>query len=129
MFGCANRTKKYGIYNIEEEDIKNMINNIQNFGKITGFVEIKYKFKKCPNNIKEQRKYCVTGNNENILTKTGLDNSWAGTICEDSLDEIKEYKWKIKILNSKYKNIMVGVASSDFDINSSLYNTHGWYLY
>ena len=24
---------------------------------------------------------------------------------------------------------MVGVASSDFDINSSLYNTHGWYLY
>ena len=52
-----------------------------------------------------------------------------GTICENKLEENKEYKWKIKILKSKYKNIMVGVAPSDFDINSSLYNTHGWYLF
>ena len=51
-----------------------------------------------------------------------------GTICEYELDKsIEEHKWKIKIL--KYKQIMVGVAPSDFDINSSSYNTCGWYLF
>ena len=54
-----------------------------------------------------------------------------GTICEKELDKsIEEHKWKIKILKTtQYKQIMVGVASSDFDINSSSYNTCGWYFY
>ena len=72
----------------------------------------------------------ITGENENIITKTGTYNRWAGTICEYQLENSKEeHKWKIKILKSKYKNIMVGVAPIDFDINSSSYNTCGWYLY
>ena len=53
-----------------------------------------------------------------------------GTICENELDKsIEEHKWKIKILKTKYKNIMVGVAPSDFDINSSTQKTCGWYLF
>ena len=52
-----------------------------------------------------------------MLTKTGTDYNWTGNICEYDLNEIKEYKWKIKILNSKRKQIIVGVAQSDFDIN------------
>ena len=53
-----------------------------------------------------------------------------GTICEKELDKsIEEHKWKIKILKTQYKCIMVGVAPSDFDINSSSYNTCGWYLF
>ena len=53
-----------------------------------------------------------------------------GTICEKELDKtIEEHKWKIKILKTTNKSIMVGVASSDFDIYSSSYNTCGWYLY
>ena len=53
-----------------------------------------------------------------------------GTICENELDKsIEEHKWKIKILKSKSKDIFVGVAPSDFDINLSTYNTCGWYLY
>ena len=53
-----------------------------------------------------------------------------GTICEYELDKsIEEHKWKIKILKTQYKNIMVGVAPSDFDINSSSYDTCGWYFY
>ena len=53
-----------------------------------------------------------------------------GTICENELDKsIEEHKWKIKILKAYNKQIMVGVAPSDFDINSSSYNTCGWYLY
>ena len=53
-----------------------------------------------------------------------------GTICEYELDKsIEEHKWKIKILKTQNKNILVGVAPSDFDINSSIYNNCGWYLY
>ena len=54
-----------------------------------------------------------------------------GTICEKELDKsIEEHKWKkIKLLNVQYKKVMVGVAPIDFDINSSSYNTCGWYLY
>ena len=53
-----------------------------------------------------------------------------GTICEYELDKsIEEHKWKIKILKTQNKYIMVGVAPSDFDINSSSYNTCGWYFY
>ena len=53
-----------------------------------------------------------------------------GTICEYELDKsIEEHKWKIKILKTKYKSIMVGVAPIDFDIHSSSYNTCGWYFY
>ena len=53
-----------------------------------------------------------------------------GTICELELDKsIEEHKWKIKILKSKEKWIMVGVAPIDFDINSSSYDTCGWYYH
>ena len=54
-----------------------------------------------------------------------------GTICENELEKGKEHKWKIKFLKtaSQYKDIMVGVAPIDFDINSSSYSTCGWYLY
>ena len=53
-----------------------------------------------------------------------------GTICEYELDKsIEEHKWKIKILKTQNKEIMVGVAPSDFDINSSSYSNCGWYFY
>ena len=52
-----------------------------------------------------------------------------GTICEYELDKsIEEHKWKIKILKTYQKAIMVGVAPIDFDIHSSIYNC-GWYFY
>ena len=53
-----------------------------------------------------------------------------GTLCEYELDRsIEEHKWKIKILRTQNKYIMVGVAPIDFDINSSNYSTCGWYFY
>jgi len=71
----------------------------------------------------------VTGNNKNILTKTGTNGYWMGTICENELDKsIEEHKWKIKILKTRKKDILVGVAPSDFDIHSSSTNTCGWYF-
>ena len=53
-----------------------------------------------------------------------------GTICENELDKsIEEHKWKIKILKTYQKAIMIGVAPIDFDINSSNYSSCGWYYY
>ena len=53
-----------------------------------------------------------------------------GTICEKELDKsIEEHKWKIKILKTNQKAIMVGVAPIDFDIHSSYHGTCGWYFY
>ena len=53
-----------------------------------------------------------------------------GTICENELNKsIEEHTWKIKILKTKNKCIMVGVAPIDLDINSSDYSTCGWYFY
>ena len=63
------------------------------------------------------------------MAKTG-QKGWMGTICENELDKsIEERKWKIKLLNVQNKHVMIGVAPIDFDINSSSYNTCGWYLY
>ena len=80
--------------------------------------------------MKIERKYIVSGDNNAILTKTGNDE-WMGTICENELDKsLEEHKWKIKILNTKNKYIMVGVAPSNFDILSTCqYNSCGWYIY
>ena len=99
---------------------------IKSFGKI---YSNSYSFTECPLNIKEERKYIVTGNNKNILTKTGTNGYWMGTICENELDNsIEEHKWKIKILKTRKKDILVGVAPSDFDIHSSSTNTCGRYF-
>ena len=53
-----------------------------------------------------------------------------GTICESELDKnIEVHKWKIKFIKTKNKNISVGIAPIDFDINSSTETTCGWYCY
>ena len=109
-----------------ENGINNILDIIKNFGKI---YYNKFTFKNCPLNINENRKYKISGEKMNILTKTGTNNVWMGTICENELEKSKEHKWKIKILKTtQYKCIMVGVAPIDFDINSSDYNC-GWYFY
>ena len=72
--------------------------SIKNFGQIT-LNSNNYCFKKCPENIKEDRKYKISGKNNNILTVTG-QNSDKGTICENAFKESKIYKWKIKILKA-----------------------------
>ena len=79
-------------------------------------------------NINNKRIYKITGEKDNIVTKTGENNNWMGTICINELKSSEENIWKIKILETRYKYIMVGVAPIDFDINSSIYN-YGWYLF
>ena len=110
----------------DENNLNDFIKTINSFGKVQLNI---FKFRECPPNIDNKRIYTLSGDNKNILTKTGSQDVM-GTICEYELDKsIEEHKWKIKILKTYNKNIMVGVAPSDFDINSSSYNTCGWYFY
>ena len=116
-------------FNPEENEINNFLETIKEFGKIS-YDQFYYKFKKCPLDIKEERKYKISGEKQNILTKTGSDNRWMGTICENELEKGEEYKWRIKIIKAhKDFDMMIGVATIDFDIKSSLYDKCGWYLY
>ena len=122
-----NKNEKFR-FSPEENEINAFLEKIKTFGKI--YHNYKYKLRKCPKNISENRKYEIKGENENILIKTGTDGNWMGTICEKELEKEGEHKWKIKILKTtNNKNIMVGIASNDFDINSSTFNTCGYYLY
>ena len=108
------------------EQLNPFLEKIKAFGKI---YSEEFSFRECPINISENMKYIVSGNNKNILTKTSSHN-WVGTICEKELDKsIEEHKWKIRILNAFNKAIMVGVATSDFDILSKeQFRTCGWYI-
>jgi len=109
----------------DEDTFKRYLETLNSFGKIYYNC---FQFKECPKNINNNRAYSITGEKKNIITKTG-PCSWMGTICENELDKsIEEHKWKIKILKVTSNNLMVGVAPIDFDINSSSYNTCGWYF-
>ena len=110
----------------DENDIGGILNTIQKFGKIS---LNHFKFKKCPDNISQSRAYKIRGEYGNILTKTGTDDEWMGTITEQELDKSTECYWKIKILKTEGSRIMIGIAPIDFDINSSMYNKCGWYFY
>ena len=125
---------KYKKINIEfipkDKSLDNFLENIRSFGKIIDYTSIKYSFRECPINMKENRRYIVTGENKNIVTKIANTDSM-GTICENELDKsIEEHKWKIKILKTYDKKINIGVAPIDFDIYSNKhYNSCGYYLY
>ena len=106
------------------EDINNILERINNFGIV---YYNNFKFRQCPKDIDENRKYIVSGDNGNILIKSG-PNNYAGTICEYELEKNKNHKWKIKILKAQLNQILVGIAPIDFDINSSNHHTCGWYL-
>ena len=116
------KIKKYNCMNInvkfvtEESKFNEIINLVKNIGKLN---YNNFKFKICPKNINENRKYIVSGEENNIITKTGTDKVWMYTICENILNKQKKYKWKVKILKTLNHEIKIGVAPLDFDINSS----------
>ena len=106
------------------------LKNIQNFGEIKCSNDnIIFKFKKCPIDINGDKGYKISGENNNIITKTGKDELIIGISCENELKSDKEYKWKIKILKSKNNYINVGVTPIDFDFNIEQPYKYGWYLY
>jgi len=92
-------------FNPQENEIDTFLETIKLFGKIYNN-SFKCTFKKCPENIEKNKKYIVSGEKRNIITKTEGD-SWVGIICENNLEELKEYKWKIKFIKFRYVYIIV----------------------
>ena len=110
-------------------EINSFLETIKDFGKVY-YNQIAYQFKQCPNNISRKRKYNVCDEKDNILAKTGDNHQWMGTFYENEMKpNNKEFIWKVKILKTKEYNIIIGIASNDFDVNSSIYNDYGWYYY
>ena len=110
----VNKYKKNNKIKIEfspkEASLNKFLESLNSFGKI--YYVNKYSFKECPENINNDRIYTLSGENKNIITKTGTNGEWMGTICEYELDKsIEEHKWKNKILKTNCKYIMVGFAS------------------
>ena len=101
---------------------------LKNFGKIS-HKDYKFAFRECPEKLEENKKYLVSGIDNNILTKIG-SNCWTGIICKNPLEKNKKHIWKIKILKSHKNNnsIIIGLAPENFDINNSKYINCGWYL-
>ncbi len=95
----------------DENNMNEILKTVKNFGKI---VLNRLKFKKCPENINQSRIYKVSGKYDNIVTKTGTDGEWMGTITEKELDKSTECTWKIKVLEpeinyekKRKRNVMV----------------------
>ena len=106
------------------------VEKIKSFGILNHNKKIKYCFKKCPIDLDENKRYIVFGENNNIITKkANTQYEWVGIMCENQLFENTENIWKIKILNSSHKYIMVLVCQIDFNINKSSYSNCGWYYY
>ena len=123
-----NDTSKIKFYS--EENAENEIyKKIKSFGKINIFNNNSYQFRECPPEISDIRKYIVSGELKNIITKSGMGGDFAGTICEHALDKsIEIHRWKIKILKTKEREINIGVASDDFNQASPHWNK-GYFLY
>ena len=47
---------------------------------------------------------------ENIVTKISKNLNWIRILSKNILEQQKEYNWRINILKSKSKKIMIGIA-------------------
>ena len=112
-------------FNLNENKINDILERIKKFGNL---YYNKLKFRICPLDINENLKYKISGKNMNIATKTG-EFDWGCILCENELVELKEFRWKIKILNSKENFILVGVTPSDFDYKENSFENCGWYFH
>ena len=128
------RIKNYKINNKQkikfiqkDSKLNDFLDKIKSFGKIS--YHNKYSLRNCPINTFEKRKFIITGENNNIIIKTSENGYYSGTICEKELDKsIEEHKWKIKILKSKSKDIMVGISTNAYNFSEANYDTCGYYL-
>ena len=111
---------------LKEEEIKFLM-NIKNFGDIYANDFI-YQLKHHQIDF-NNKKYIVLGPKDNIIEKIVQDNQFTLITTEYNLQPLQIHKWKIKILNSKSKLIMVGITKNEQNSNINLNNINGWYLY
>ena len=107
----------------DENGINNLLEKTKSFGNLDFINNSFFQFRECPKGLSDIRKYVISGEHNNIITKTGQGGDFAGTICQNPLDKnIEIHRWKIKILKTKGKEINIGIASNDFNQNSPHWN-------
>ena len=113
----------------KENGINEFLDSINLFGKIETKEDKYFIFRESPIDKFNKKRYSITGNNKNILTKIE-NNEWIGILCENELSKSKEeHKWKIKIIKNKDNHIRVGIVPKDYNINSSNNYSCGWCFY
>ena len=83
--------------------------------KSLGDIYYEYEFESCKNLLNEIPDYILSGDHENIVTKLSKQN-WITTISKNILEQQKEYNYKINIIKSKSKLIMIGIAQIEPDL-------------
>ena len=114
--------------NLCEDKLNDFLKEIEELGEIT---RTNFKLKKISNHS-EEINLMLKGENNIILTKTKKNNNinfgggifgnqnpncWSGVIFENPLDENIIYNFKIKIIKSNNREILVGIVPIDFDIS------------
>lgn len=112
----------------EDNELNEFLEKIKNFGIINKNFQI-YKFKPCPNNLKEERKYSLSGDNQNTITKTGGNEKYTIGLCEQLLVKGYVYRWTIKIIKSIKNNINIGVVPNSSTIDIDKPYKYGYLLY
>ena len=121
-------SNKIKINFIEEENkIKEFPQIIKGIGNLYIRKDFQYKLRECPLDLEENKKYKITTKNLNTVQKLGK-KIWTTILCENELKKNKLNVWNIKILSSKYRNIVIGIVPSNFDINKSTYANCGWHI-
>ena len=98
-------------YNPKDNEIKEILEKIQSFGSIY----YEFEFESCKNKLNEMPEYILSGEKENIVTKKSKQN-WIRILSKNILEQQKEYNFRIKIIKSKSKKIMIGIAQTEPDL-------------
>ena len=119
VYENANKINNLNDINIdffeEEYNIDKIIEIINIFGNINQYNNnYQYKFKNWPKNKNENQKFFNISGDENIFTVTSKNNEWVSVICQNKLENNKEYKWKIKILKTLKNYIKIGVVTNEY---------------
>ena len=114
------------IYKIDfspkEFELNDLLEKIKSFGDI--YYEFEYQ--PCQNKLdmfNDMPEYVLSGEKENIITKFSKQN-WIRILSKNILETQMEYNFKIRIIKSKSKQIMVGIAQIHPEIigNDFLYS-------
>ena len=101
-----NTAKIYKIdYRPKDYQIPEILENIKSIGD----VYYEFEFEPSKNKINDMPEYILSGEKENIITKLSPQN-WIRILSKNNFENNKEYNYKIKIVKSKSRQIMVGIA-------------------
>ena len=95
-------------YSLKEYEQNQILEKI----KTLGDVYYEFEFEKPLKDKNEEVEYILEGEKENIITKVSKQQNWIRILSKNILNEPKEYYFTIKILKTKSKNIMIGIAQT-----------------